>query len=64
MSFLIDFYGSIEDIKVKNALKKIETIAIKDGVVTLGSKSVPWFPTKIEDFNLIGKRILSEGDGI
>ena len=26
--------------------------------------AVPWFPTKISDFNNIGKRVLSEGDGI
>jgi len=25
---------------------------------------VPWFPTRIEDFDHIGKRILGEGDGI
>ena len=34
------------------------------GVTEVGSKEVPWFPTSIEDFNHIGKRILSEGDGI
>lgn len=34
------------------------------GLVMMGTKEVPWFPTKIEDFNQIGKRILSEGDGI
>ena len=45
-------------------MEKIKKIAVNDGVVTLGSKLVPWFPTKIEDFNHIGKRILSEGDGI
>jgi hypothetical protein len=30
----------------------------------LGSEAVPWFPTKIDDFDYIGKRILGEGDGI
>ena len=25
---------------------------------------MPWFPTRIEDFDFIGKRILGEGDGI
>lgn len=34
------------------------------GLVELGSEEVPWFPTKIEDFDFIGKRILGEGDGI
>jgi len=45
-------------------MKKIEGLAVKNGLVYLGTKEVPWFPTKIEDFNLIGKRVLSEGDGI
>jgi len=30
----------------------------------VGSVEVPWFPTRIEDFDHIGKKILSEGDGI
>jgi len=30
----------------------------------VGSKAVPWFPVDINDFDHIGKRILSEGDGI
>lgn len=33
-------------------------------VTELGTDVVPWFPTKIEDFDFIGKRVLSEGDGI
>lgn len=35
-----------------------------DGITRLGSAAVPWFPTNINDFDHIGKRILSEGDGI
>ena len=31
---------------------------------TLGAVTVPWFPTKLDDLNHIGKNILSEGDGI
>lgn len=30
----------------------------------VGTPNVPWFPTQIEDFDQIGKKILSEGDGI
>lgn len=30
----------------------------------MGTATVPWFPLTILDFNFIGKRILSEGDGI
>ncbi len=30
----------------------------------LKSPEVPWFPTAIEDFDHIGKRILGAGDGI
>jgi hypothetical protein len=64
INFHIDFNGSLEDSNIKQAMQKIETIAVKNGLVYLGTKEVPWFPTKIEDFNLIGKRILGEGDGI
>ena len=34
------------------------------GVTEVGSPEVPWFPTQIEDFDHIGKRVLGEGDGI
>ena len=34
------------------------------GVTKLGSAEVPWFPLHISEFDNIGKRILSEGDGI
>ena len=30
----------------------------------ISTPEVPWFPTKISDFDHIGKRILSSGDGI
>ena len=45
-------------------MDKLRALAIKDGLVVMGTKEVPWFPTKIDDFNMIGKRVLSEGDGI
>ena len=39
-------------------------MAVPDGLVTLGSKAVPWFPTHIEDLNHIGNKLLVLGDGI
>jgi hypothetical protein len=33
-------------------------------VTELGTPEVPWFPTRIEDFDWIGKKTLSEGDGL
>lgn len=44
------------------ALEELRKIA--DGVNPLHIPEVPWFPTKIEDFDYIGKKVLSEGDGI
>jgi len=49
---------------VQKALKKLEAMAVPDGLVTLGSKAVPWFPTHIEDLNHIGNKLLVLGDGI
>lgn len=37
---------------------------ISERVTEVGTPEVPWFPTRIEDFNFIGKKVLSEGDGI
>ena len=39
-------------------------MAVKDGLVTLGGKAVPWFPTRIEDFDNVGNKVLVLGDGI
>lgn len=39
-------------------------MAVEDGVITLGSKEVPWFPTRMEDFDSIGNKTLVLGDGI
>jgi hypothetical protein len=33
-------------------------------VTIVGTPEVPWFPTIIDDFDHIGKRTLSSGDGI
>lgn len=30
----------------------------------VGTPEVPWFPTRIEDFDQIGNKLLAEGDGI
>ena len=38
--------------------------SISRGITQVGSKAVPWFPIDINDFDHIGKRTLSEGDGI
>jgi len=37
---------------------------IAENVTEVGTPEVPWFPTRIEDFDFIGKRVLGEGDGI
>lgn len=62
MNFHIDFEGTYEQKHVQTAVSDIRK-NVKD-IVEVGSHMVPWFPTKISDFNHIGKRILSEGDGI
>lgn len=62
VNFNIDFHGSFEDDNVKAAMSQLE--AMSKGITKVGSKAVPWFPIDINDFDHIGKRILSEGDGI
>ena len=62
INFNLDFYGSFEDENVKRALEKLDQFA--KGITKVGSKAVPWFPVDINDFDHIGKRVLSEGDGI
>ena len=37
---------------------------ISKKVTLVGTPEVPWFPTQIEDFDHIGKKVLTEGDGI
>ena len=49
---------------VRKALKKIESMTVKDGLIKRPGKAVPWFPTKIEDFDGIGNKVLVLGDGI
>jgi len=42
----------------------LELRQLSVAMTQLGTPEVPWFPTKIEDFDFIGKRILGSGDGI
>ena len=63
MNFHIDFTGTFDQPHIQRCAQEIrEQVAV--GLVELGSEAVPWFPTKIDDFDFIGKRILGEGDGI
>jgi len=62
VNFNIDFYGSFEDANVQKAMQELE--AFSSGITKVGSREVPWFPIDINDFDHIGKRVLSEGDGI
>ena len=41
-----------------------ELESFSKSITKVGSKEVPWFPIDINDFDHIGKRTLSEGDGI
>lgn len=62
INFNIDFHGSFDDQNVLAAMDQLEKIS--KGITKVGSKAVPWFPVDINDFDHIGKRVLSEGDGI
>jgi phenylalanine-4-hydroxylase len=63
MNVHIDFVGNFQDVHVQKCFHEIKSTIGMD-VTELGTETVPWFPTKIQDFDFIGKRILSEGDGI
>jgi hypothetical protein len=60
--FYADFDGHLTDANVINAIEEIKLLAEK--VTIVGTPEVPWFPTQIEDFDHVGRIILSEGDGI
>ena len=62
MNFNIDFVGTFEMDNVAAAMWRLQENA--HGLTKVGSAEVPWFPLHIADFDNIGKRILSEGDGI
>lgn len=62
IDFYADFDGKIDDAHVNSAIEELKTMQAK--ITIVGTPEVPWFPTQIEDFDHIGKRVLSSGDGI
>ena len=58
VDFFIDIEGSLQDKNVQKAISELNIIA--DKVTEVGSVEVPWFPTRIEDFDHIGKKVLGE----
>jgi phenylalanine-4-hydroxylase len=62
VDFFADFDGKITDVPVERAIKELKQMSQK--VTIVGTPEVPWFPTSIEDFDHIGRRTLSSGDGI
>ena len=58
----MDIEGKSDDPNVKQALRELRRLS--KSVTTVGGPEVPWFPTQVEDFVHIGKKILSEGEGI
>jgi len=62
IDFFADFDGKIDDSNVNAAITALKNMQAK--VTIVGTPEVPWFPTQIEDFDHIGKRTLSSGDGI
>ncbi len=63
MNFHIDFVGNFSDSHVQKCFNEIKN-SISMEICELGTETVPWFPTKMSDFDFIGKRIVGEGDGI
>jgi hypothetical protein len=62
VDFYIDIEGDLTSPNVQKALNDLSLIVNK--ITEVGTPEVPWFPTRIEDFDFIGKRVLTEGDGI
>jgi hypothetical protein len=62
VDFYIDIEGDLNNPNVQKALNDLSLIVNK--ITEVGTPEVPWFPTRIEDFDFIGKRVLTEGDGI
>jgi hypothetical protein len=60
VDFFIDIEGSLNDNNVQKAISELNIIA--DKVTEVGTVEVPWFPTRIEDFDHIGKKTLGESD--
>lgn len=49
VDFFIDIEGNSTDKNVRKSLYELSLIA--DRVTEVGTPEVPWFPTRIEDFN-------------
>lgn len=62
VDFFIDIEGNYNDPNVVEAITQLKLVANR--VIECGTPEVPWFPTRIEDFDHIGKTVLGEGDGI
>ena len=62
IDFFVDIKGKLSDKNVKRAVDQLNLIAEK--VTEVGTVEVPWFPTRIQDLDNIGKKVLAEGDGI
>jgi phenylalanine-4-hydroxylase len=62
VDFYADFDGKLTDLPVERAIKELNQMSKK--VTIVGTPEVPWFPTIIDDFDHIGRRTLSSGDGI
>ena len=62
VDFYADFDGKLTDAPVERAIKELNQMSKK--VTIVGTPEVPWFPTIINDFDHIGRRTLSSGDGI
>lgn len=62
VEFYADFEGKLDDTHVDAAINELKKLSAK--VTIVGTPEVPWFPTQILDFDHIGRRVLSSGDGI
>ena len=62
VNFHVDIEGTNQDKNVIRAIAQLELIA--EQVTEVGTPEVPWFPTRLEDFDFIGKTVLGEGEGI
>jgi len=62
VDFYIDVQSKANDKNFLKAITELKLIANK--VQEVGTPEVPWFPTRIEDLDYIGKRTLGEGEGI
>mmetsp|Transcript_32019 Transcript_32019/g.31322 ORF Transcript_32019/g.31322 Transcript_32019/m.31322 type:complete len:150 (-) Transcript_32019:759-1208(-) len=62
IDFHIDCEGTPEDQSIQKTLKELETFSTK--ICSVNCTEVPWFPTKLEDFDCIGKNTLTVGTGL